>query len=679
MDAKTRDNLVQSCMNDFVQYRLSSALETLSTIVHYCINQELKTKAESLAENYKYMISFLSQGNVDAKAAEIQDNIMLQGLEVLQMANRDIRLSALEDTYAKTHRQLIETYGDPKSSLLNNWNALLSPDEQHKAQSHLFYFLWTSGHWTSRDTTLWYDFLSRQTEFVVRHLLGGIFLSIWEYPDAEKLTLLKEISSSADSNIQCTAAVYLLLLAQKYRNYPLLLQIAGINPLDKMLSKYIYRMEYAILLIHWTLLMNKEEEDEIGKFSDCVSEDMVKQFMEKKVKFYRKMLSHNLDANLSSRVYLYKTTQFTKEISNWFLPFDKDSNFVQNIITDDKGKQDTRLLALINNNLDCDLDKYALLSMLQNKKNMDIALSQIEGAEVVSEKAESRVMPYDIVRILYRFFEHSMLKDELQSPFAWSVLLWDNPQMQDSFGTNECIEVCKVLLHIKRTSAALRILNKLMDSYGADTETLILAADCEMTGGNFRKALVYLKQAELLEEDNVMLLGKIQQCYRELGMFDDQIQCLRRMEELCPDDINNSILLVEALNTEGRYKEELEVLFKIDYKKPDNPEVMKALTHCALHAQEYTIAAKYNNRLLQLGDYPQPQGLMLTSGHIHFLQGMWKEALLDYKQMVKHLKAANKYMDEMVSYFDSNSTILHENGLSIKDIHLMRDMIFSTV
>lgn len=679
MDAKTRDNLVQSCMNDFVQYQLSSALETLSTIVHYCVDQELKTKAESLAENYKYMISFLSQGNVDAKAAEIQDNIMQQGLDVLQMASRDIRIAALEDTYAKTHRLLIETYGDPKSVLLNKWNTLLSPEEQHSAQSHLFYYLWTSARWTSRDTSFWFDFLSRQTPFVVRHLLGGIFLSTWEYSDAEKLTLFKEMSSSADSNIQCTASVYLLLLAHKFRNYPLLIQTASINLSDKMLSKYVYRLEYAILLIHWTLQMNKEEEDEIGKFSDCVNEDMVQKFMEKKVKYYRKMLSRNLDANLNSRVYLYKTTQFTREISNWFLPFDKNSNFVQNIITDEKGKQDTRLLALINNNLDCDLDKYALLSMLQNKKNMDFALSQIEGAEFVPDNAECRITPYDIVRMLYRFFEHSQIKDELQSPFTWSVLLWDNPQMQDAFGANECIEVCKVLLNIKRSSTALRILNKYMDSYGADTEILNLAADCEITCGDFRNALAHLKQAELLEEDNVMLLRKMQHCYHKLEMFNDQIQCLRRIEELCPDDLSCSIDLANTLNSEGRYKESLEVLFKVDYKKPDVPDVLKDIIYCALHVQEYSVAAKYNDRLKQLDGYPNPQDIMLMSGHIHFLQGMWKDALLDYKRMMAYLKAANKYMDEMLVYFDKNSAILFENGLSIKDVHLMRDMIFSAV
>lgn len=669
MDGRTRNNLIRSCYQDFVKYRLNSALDILVTIVHYCENSEVKTQAESLRENYRCMISFLSQGaKPDNKAFEVQKDAVRQGLQIMEVSNRDIRISANEDTYSRKYNELLKKYGSIEDSIIKKWNLLPSPDERIQVQDEIFYLLWTDGLWTSSQMAKWYDFLTLQPETVTRHLLGGVFLSLWEFFDAEKITLLKEMSDSASKHIAITASTYLILILDKYKDYPTLKEEESYM---KNLRKYVYDVQKGIMLMHWTKEVSLKEEEELAKLNENDNFSDIEKYVTSKMEFTRFMMSKNLDINLSSRAALYPSCKFLREISHWFLPFDKSIPFIHEVIVDEKGNTNKTIDLLADNIIDCDTDKYALFQILGNSKNRTNLLGQLNEELLTGISSIDNVNPYAIIRNLYRFFVHSPQRAEFLNLFASKIGLGKNQDLMSLLDNNQKFELCKIYKETGENENALAILNEIMNLSGADMEILTLTAECEMAEANFKNALYHLKQAELLDDEDVQIKTKMIKCLQELNMTDEIISQLKRLIEMYPEEVSYYHELIDVLLQEKKYNEVHEVLFLLDYRKPDDTEVIKKIVLSSLRLKDYSTATRYNSKLAGCES-------LLTQGHIHFLQDNWKEALDSYKDYIRAMKESGKYLDEITIEMFSGFSVLRELGKDEKEIQIMQDILLAT-
>lgn len=670
MDAKIRNNLVSSCYENFQQFRITLALDVLVPIVHYCSNPEIKSKAESLKENYRCMTAFLAQGvNPDQKAFELQKEVVTQGLRTLEAANRDIRLSAAEDTYAQKFAQLQRKYGNPEEAIISKWNFLPSPDERIEVQDDLFNLLWTEGIWTSAQMSRWYDFISLQPVIVARHLLGAVFLSAWEFHDTEKIALLMAMTDSSIQDIAVTAATYTILLLDKYKNYPFACE--G-NAQMKNFRKYVFGVQRGIMLIHWTREATKNEEDEMARVAMMKDDVEMEEFVKAKMDFVRFMMRNDLDVNLSSRPHLYPSCKFLREPSHWFLPFDKTIPFIHDFIVDSKGNVNKKLELLADNIVDCDTDKYAVFELMSKSKSASSMASSIDEEILDGVKARNDVHPYSVIRNLYRFFSFSAFKDELSSPFESLNGMWDNEAVRNLLTADQKLQISRIFKETGQTATARGTLKEIMQETGADADTLVLSADCEMQEGNDRNALFYLRQAELLDDDDMGIKTRMQQCLSRLGMDEELVILLRRMIELSPDDRTLYSALTEVFMRREMYREAMEVYFLLDYKYPEDTDVVGSIVTCALHLGEYSVASRYNNKLTGCAS-------MLTRGHIHFLQDNWKEAIQAYKDYVMALHDNGKYYDEITKAIMEGLELVRQLGKEEREVQIMQDVILSTL
>ena len=195
IDAKTLRLITQNGLQAFAKGRILDGIAALRTLLPYCTTETVVcAEAESLGKNYHYMLSFLRHGGDDQKRSEVQVKIQRQGVTLLEQANRAIRLSVGDDHYSKALARLKDIYGAEEGIrervLAAFQSSPFTGELEGLRQDDLFDLLWTSPIWSAQDTAGWYDFLLRHRDMVQQHLLGALFLSAWEYYDAEKIQLL---------------------------------------------------------------------------------------------------------------------------------------------------------------------------------------------------------------------------------------------------------------------------------------------------------------------------------------------------------------------------------------------------------------------------------------------------------------------------------------------------------
>lgn len=676
MDATTRDNIVMSCLRDLKQYNLAAGIDTLKNFVVYCSDKSLVDKAESIAENYAFMLTFLSKGGKDDNRMLVQEKIACEGIELANMASRNIRIDENVDNYAKTFHRLEENYGkDFTSAIINRWNALPSPEELSVLQDDIFHLLWTSPLWNAHEMQEWYDFIERQNDLIQRHFLSAIFLSTWEYPDKEKMTLLSLCTNSSYEDVSDAASVFTVMLVQKYRDIPFTAKLATCN---RGALKKAFEVQKNLLLIRVTLREIEKMEAEVEQLEEVKSDYLryIRGIMEIRMKFMQNSIKKGLDSNITNRMTMWHRCKFLKDISHWWLPFDKNHPLIQDLIIDEKGNVKKEISAVIDNIGDCDVDKFTLLDYLNNTKGGGKILSEIENS--LPEGHELARTKQDIIRNtiqnMFRFFQHSELRKETASPFVWSTTMWENELLQASFSMKQAEEICDLLADSEQFSTALRCTNLLIEKDGASAKLLRLQGLCYEELKFYRKAIESYKQSEFLEDDNMWNLLHIQQCYKELNMPMEQIEYLRKMAHL--EESNLSILQNIALTmiTCGMYEEAINILYELDYKQPNDIATMTSLVHCALFMGKHDVARKYNNKLLAM-DYPQKWMEHLTAGHIFFIEGDWMNALSCYKEFLDFVVSHGTNDDEAMKLFDKDTEILKDNGIGEMDIKLMRDML----
>ena len=89
------------------------------------------------------------------------------------------------------------------------------------------------------------------------------------------------------------------------------------------------------LLMLQTLLALKKEQEELAGFSMSMSQEEMEKLMNKKMANLRFMIEKGLDINLGNRTELWYKCDFLREnISHWWLPFEKSSPVIEEMLLD---------------------------------------------------------------------------------------------------------------------------------------------------------------------------------------------------------------------------------------------------------------------------------------------------------------------------------------------------------
>ena len=442
IDAKTLSLITQSGLQNFAEGHILDGIAALRTLLPYCSTETIiSAEAESLEENYHHMLTFLRHGGDDENRGKVQAKIQGQGIALLEQAHRAIRLSIGSDLYSKAVTALQES---GKEDAVTRWSGLLTPEEISDAQDDLFDLLWTSSLWTPQDTAYWYDFLLRQREMVQQHLAGAIFLSAWEYFDAEKMQLLGLLAESESRRTRISSATYLFMLRLRHRMFlPLM------PPLPDRLCSRKHRtaaqVQYEMLLM---LVSEKDMEHEL-KEAELITKGLIsgeqaldvnniKKIIALRGRYLRNRLQRGLDLNLSKAPLLH-SCKYMHRISHWFLPFDKNHPLFQSVMIDEQGNEKQKFSVLVDLILDCDVDKLATLYLVANDNDFSKAMQQFDEQDI-PDLGNAVIPEYSfrfIIQDLFRFFIHSPLAPQLDNPFRRKDTLLDIPELLTFFSADD--------------------------------------------------------------------------------------------------------------------------------------------------------------------------------------------------------------------------------------------------
>ena len=686
MDNVTLNNITASCRKELSTLFISSGLDQLRIIARYCSDSQIISQVEELTDNYHCMLSFLSGGGKDEERTLTQEKICKKAQEILHIAHRDIRLQEENSRYSKAFHELIRLYGvEPEEELLKKWSANPLPDEQMLIQDHIFSLIWTSSLWNQKQTAQWYEFISRQTEFVKIHFIGAIILSLWEYFDEEKLSLLFLFTDTDSQKLNALAITALVLLAEKYQTELALYPQSLKRYQNSNVCKHITTVMKEKLLMEQTLLAIKKEQEDMANFSMNMSQQEIEQLMNKKMAHLRFMVEKGLDINLGNRTELWYKCDFLRDnISHWWLPFEKSSPVIEELLLDKDGNFNKQAYQILDLPSECDIDRYAIFSFLAKTQYKSSFIEQMaQSLNSIGLDNEESLFPYvnhlkTAMQNLYRIFVHSPIRNEAENPFSWSYNFWENPIFKEHFTEENIMELCSEMLEAQVHDQPVAWLNKLAKTSGTSLDMLKLKSNCLFRNQKYAEAIEPLTQMLFFQEEDEWALTVLQKCYEKLGRKDKQLETLQKLIEIKPDNVNYLTTAAIVLIETEQYEQALKYLFQLDYMEADNLVFKTCIETCALHLRKFDLAMRYNQAILEHTDYKDRYIEYLTAGHVHFAMGNWKEALASYKRYKAEAEELNKTENRRIDpekEFLISSKILKELGISPSDIRLMHDMI----
>ena len=686
IDAKTLRLITQNGLQMFALGRTLDGIAALRTLLPYCATETIiYAEAESLEKNYHHMLSFLRHGGDDQKRGEVQAKIQKQGIALLEQANRAIRLSLNSDHYSKAWSRLRESYGDANQArLLDRWNSLLTPEETGETQDDLFDLLWTSPLWTTQDTALWYDFFLGQQDMVQQHLAGALFLSTWEYYDAEKIQLLSLLADSECHRTHISASTYLLLLRLRHKELAALMP-----PLPDCLRSHkgrgaVAQVQYEMLLMLVSEMDMKKELDEVGELSKnlliddkTLNMEGIKALAGMRERYLKNRLQRGLDPNLAKTVLLHHC-KYLNRIAHWFLPFDKNHPLFQTVMIDDKGRERRHLSNLVDLILDCDVDKLATLYLVSNDKDFSKVVHQLNDQQIPG--FEDAVIPEYTFRFimqdLYRFFLHSPVSSQLFNPFRDKQTLLDFPELSTLFSSADCLSCCRLLLETERDAQALAAVDDLISREGATAKTLQLKGEVLIHMKRYAEAQGCLRNAELLQPEDADILRLLVECSVAQHRYEEELEYLQRLAELFPDDKSYRRLIPMTMAKTGRNEEALQLFFQLDYENPEEDvNTITCIAVTALALGKLDIAERYTEKEMQLTEGKNWLSY-LRMGHIHLLRGNWKNSLDSYEQFINTFcKETGKDVKNALTIFNETQELLTSKGISQEDLLLIHDIL----
>jgi len=682
-------NLAEEGTKALLDYRISEGLEFMTALMVECDDRQLYNQANQLCDDYANMMRFMGQGGVDPQHNEIQENIIRTGLRTIDAAHRHIRAYQNLDKYGSTYNMIIQVHGRDAFSILKTlWDKLKDTPRRYDVENQIFYCLWTSGHFSPAQTALVYEFIASQDSLVQQHWTSALALSLWEYMDAEKMTLLAMLTASDDTQTRARALTGYVLALMKFADrihlYPTHGQ-ALIN--ERAASEIVMVQKSLILSLRSEKANDKMEKDLLPNIMKIAQYDYERSKMgimprmedKKRMKIMgeiHKLNSIGYDMTYRSFI-LASRNKFFQELAHWFSPFDEMRPEVYAAITDEKGETRKEIKFFLNGIPHCETDKYAFCFMIMQNMN---SLKEMQINSMIPEEYELKKPSVEdnyrnVMQCLYRFYLVSPWKSEQKNPFELTPYLPDHDELRNFITDREMLETCKFLVEHEYYNRPIIYLDELIHKNGASEEALALMGRCYIGQENYIKALEQLTKAEILNDKNLTVLSNISQCYKALGRYDKQEEYLKRLVEMDAETFQTELAL--CFMSQGKYEEALKIFYQMEYEGKHVNMSMRSIAWCSLKIGKLETAERYYRKLMDLGEKTHWEDY-LNAGHTAFIAGDWKLAKERYRTYIPlYMKEHPKDSTSGIAPFDADKQELMNHGINKADLNLMRDIVLS--
>ena len=370
-----------------------------------------------------------------------------------------------------------------------------------------------------------------------------------------------------------------------------------------------------------------------------------------------------------------KRFSFFYQISNWFTPFYIDHPDVVNAI----GGNDVELIRnVIEHGPFCDSDKYSFafaFASVVNKLPAEVKEMMINGngqlavSEVDCSSAAYIRRMY--LQDLYRFFMLYQGKKDFYNPLAFSKdgsvryggLFFAN-HVFDVLVEKEVGELSQFLFRKRQYEMVVRLLSE-RDKDALAYNERVLLGETYMRLGQYANA--YNVYSHIAEGDNVQAMKGLADSLYMLRHYAEAADVYERL--LVLDNKNKSYIIYHSLSliNDGKVKDGLADLFRLDYENPHDLNVKRAIAWGYLMGKKPHEAESVYERLV--GEASHSDFDILNCGYAKWMLCKNAEAVSLFKQYAA--KCPHSIADDFVD--DSN--MLDKYGILDYERKLMLDAV----
>ena len=714
-------------------YQLKDAFDSLKSWAASLQNWIAAEKISELETNYKYMIHYLVEGNKDPEQQKIyqrlvRDIYLLADDLLEQWQTRNSSSVFFERVRMANVRQplSIEEYQDIIIRQIDTFSVIgLLPDEDERQtrtrqntvkQEHtiqdLFNAVFSSSRTNEEQVKAYREFLGHTgiPVPVKCMLISALTMNVLQRFDRRKVELLFDSCIHAESEISLRAIVGIVAVLRQYKNrwkyYPEITGRLSVMADDAVFARRLMTVIIQFIQAHETEKITKKLTEEIipemMKLSPMIGkkinleEWMGESGLDEKNPEWQKILD---EAGLTDKLQEFTDMQmggadvfhstfsnlknypFFNEMSNWFLPFDKQHSSLQPFFSD-KPESDSLLSAMLNTSMICNSDKYSfcfsIMVMPGQYRDMMAAQLGAESEELKKMAEEELVLnPYQkeetickqYVQDLYRFFKLYPRKTDFVDIFAAPLDYHRLKPFLPIVAEAKNLERIALYYFEKNNFQEAGETYLMLAKKGTLTsETWQKIGYCYLMQGKVKEALEAYLKADLMDENNPWVLRRMSHCYRLLKEPESALQHYRRLEQLKPDDLNIQLNIGHCYLELDEYAEALNYYFKVDLLSSDNTRAWRSIAWCAFLSRKFDVAQRYYSQIIE--NKPNTHDY-LNAGHVEFCLSNTKKAVEMYIQAVKSAGSFPIFK----SLFDEDLDELREAGIDLEILPVILDKV----
>ena len=732
MNSQEITTLKDLIFNHLSNMELKDAFEVLTKLIVNAQDWKFAEKLNELENNYKYMLHYMFEGTEDPQRDDVYNNIIRTAYELAEDAADDLLLlqssnyfyertrldalkteklkdyySQLKDITATTQLYDLLESGEEKRSKTRETSI-----KRERLGSQLFNAVFISARANKDEMGDYLDFVNSQ-EIASREkclFISALTLNIIHRFDADKIGVLLECTQSDMPQLRSRAFVGLIIALHihndRWHLYPKLKSRLDSLAEDLNFRKTILRIIIQLIRARDTERISKKVTEEIipqmMKFSNIAGkkvnmEDLMGEtdFMEKNPDWQKELEDSGLSKKLQEYSELQmegadvfhstfanlKSFPFFSEMSNWFLPFDKNYSLIADLFPQEK-KETLLNIAIAESGHMCNSDKYSFcLSLLQissGQREMMMNRMGTESEEVkrmqkeakdINPQVEEEIMSNQYIQDLYRFCKLNKKRNDFMDIFKLNLNFYEKTAISPLiYDVESMTKIANYCFDKNFFEAALSTYKLIIDNH-FDTETIWQKTGycLQMLNRNVDALEAYL-HSDLLAPDKTWTLKRIAQLYRTLGEPRKALEYYTKISQITPDNLHIELNIGHCLLEEKEYEKALNSFFKVEILDNKGTKAYRPIAWTAFLLKKYDTAERYYTKILAnhptLHDY-------LNAGHLQLTLKNNKQALNHYKNAA--MKAQNIKQIESLIIADKDS--LSANGIDEKIFPFLFDQL----
>lgn len=737
MDPKKIHNAHKRFVGHVFNNRLHDAFRIQNKFLGLINDQYLQVQTEKHRDNYKNILQYSFRGGKDPGREKIIKNLKRSLLELGEKTKESVmaQISGLhtyqvkwnidnnlkteyENAFAKMENLALT---DDLSDILKETNISTSSQEKSGIErltlDRIFEYLWLKDNYSDEDVRL-LTLIKDSQQIAQVHkcmVVSALTLSILRYFNIDKLILLKGFYQHNESQVWQRALIGLVFALYKYDGrlflYPEMNKEIEQLKKETPISFHLKDVYLQLLKARETETISQKWEEEImpevmkmrpkledkldldniisDKFTEDENPDWSSFFEDSpdlldKLAQFSQMQMEGSDVFMGTFAKL-KNYPFFQNISNWFVPFYKEHEAIEEVVNNETSKVDINPLI---ENLEktffmCNSDKYSFCLNLKHmpdaQKSMMTELYKQELNSIKEVGKEDEMLEpakkdknifAQYIQDLYRFFKLHPYKNEISDVFNTRLDLYNCSFFWQIASDKDFIrKIAEFNFQKKHFGEAIELFMILYNQEPENTEIIEKTAYAYQKQKNYIEALKYYLKADLLQTNKLWVMKKIALCYRKTGDYEKALEYYLEAEKTKPEDVYILANIGHTYLQLKDYDNALKYYFKVEYLSPENEKIQRPIAWCSFVLGKFDSANRYLDKLL---DKEQNKYDLMNKGHVEWCTGNIQNAMESYK---KCIVANENDIESFSSAYDSDKNYLKKHGIEPLDMDLMLDAL----